>query len=437
MDIITVLQTINTFSAAPSTILFLSVGIILTLKLRFLQIRGIPYFFRVLKKSIHSPQKSNQGSLSSLKALMTAMATTLGMGNVVGPSVAIMMGGPGALFWLLLFPFFGGLLKFVEVVFAFTTRKTMKSGALVGGPAEYLGLISPHLGNWYGLATIFLFTTWSALQSNTLAQILFLEGADPIITGLILASLLALVVFGGVKRIGDVASFLVPIMFVTYVSFAFFVLLQNASILPGIIKLIVSSALSPQATVGGLAGASIVHAMRYGTYRSIFITEAGLGTSSIAHSLAQVERPTDQGLLAMYSITLDAFLSFLSGMLVLITGLWQRSELDSTVIYQAFKKLSPIAGKYALLFGIGLFVITTIIGNTLNGSQSFAALTRGRFIKGYFAVAILGVFFGAIVNVSFLWEFSDVILTFVAIPNVLGILYLVFRRSESLKLPIN
>lgn len=436
MNITKFLIFINHYSALPATIIFLTVGIILTLKTRFLQIRGIPTLLHILKRErLEQEDTSKKGSLSSLKALFTAMATTIGMGNVVGPSVAIMMGGPGALFWILAFQFFGGLIKFVEVSFAISTRVRMSTGRLVGGPSEYLAILAKPLGKWYGFLTIFLFTAWSSLQSNTLGQILALEGVSPWLTGIFISTVLAVIIWGGVKRIGNVASILVPIMFVAYVSFALIILFQNMQHIMPILKSVLMGVFSPQAAISGITSGSILYTMRCGVYRSIFITEAGLGTSSIPHALAEVKRPTDQGILAMYSVVFDAFLSLLSGLIVLITDVWYCGEqLDSTVIYQAFKLQAPFLGQYILLCGIALFVITTIIGNTLNGTQSFAAITNGKFIWLYQLMAVIGVFWGAMSNVPLLWELSDILLTCVAIPNIIGILILALRRAEVISL---
>lgn len=429
--------TFNMLFTIPSTILFFGVAIFLTLRTRFIQFRGLPRFVHLLthgfkRKSEHDAQ-GHVTTISSFHALFTAMASTIGMGNVVGPSVAIMVGGPGALFWLLTYIFFGAASKFTEVTFALATRVETPRG-LIGGPMQYLRLIHPSLALWYTSVMIFLFMSWSSLQANTLASILKQENVSPLLVGLSLSVLVVMVLSGGVKRVGDVASKLVPLMFVLYVLFGFGILFRDPAALLHALKLIVSSVLHPSAALGGFAGASVLTAMQVGIYRSIFITEAGIGTSSIPHAMADTQRPTDQGLLALYSMASDAILSLLSGLMILVTGVWTTGAFRSTLIYEAFKNSAPLYGKYILLISVALFVITTVIGNTFNGAQSFASLTRSRWVKTYVGASALAICAGALLPVQFMWNVMDMLLTLVAIPNVIGLLVLSLSRSKTLEI---
>ena len=224
-SILDLVKTINLFLAVPSTFIFLATGIFLTLKTGFIQIRSLPRFFRILKSGVTENRHETAKTLSSTHALFTAMATTLGMGNIVGPSVAILTGGPGALFWLVVYAFFSSVTKYAEVTFAIRTRERTKDGRIVGGPTEYLRRVTPGLGIWYGALTMLLFPAWNALQANTLAEILHCEGVPHWVTGLGLAILLLIVIFGGVTRVGSVASKLVPLMFILYISFALMILI--------------------------------------------------------------------------------------------------------------------------------------------------------------------------------------------------------------------
>jgi len=307
-SILAFFKTINLALAVPATIIFLATGIFLTIKTRFMQIRGLPRFFKILKGGIKEDKHEKAKTLSSTHALFTAMATTLGMGNIIGPSVAVLTGGPGALFWLVVYAFFGSVTKFTEVTFAIRTRERTKDGRIVGGPTEYLSLVSKWLGFWYGILTMFLFPGWAALQANTLAEILSYEGVPTWTTGFGLAAVLLFVIFGGISRVGSVASKLVPIMFVLYVGFATMILLSNIGLVGIAFKLIISHIFSPCAPVGAFVGATIYMALRSGVYRGIYITEAGIGTSSIPHALADVKRATDQGVLAMFSVAADTVL---------------------------------------------------------------------------------------------------------------------------------
>lgn len=425
---------LNGHLSLPTMMLFLGTAVILTIKTRFLQLRGFSQFWRLVTKGVKKEEEAGVKTISPFHALFTAMATTIGMGNIVGPSMAIGLGGPGALFWLLLYIVFGSATKFTEVTFAVHARTTTEKGDILGGPAQYLKLVSPLLATWYAALTIFLFTGWSSIQVNTLACIWSQEGIPVWLSGFIAVFILLFVVLGGVERIGFVASRIVPLKFLLYVGFALLILAKNPAAVLSAIKLVFSSAFSSQAALGGIAGITMFSAMREGIYKAIFITESGVGTSSIAHSLADVERPVDQGILAMFSSIADLFLCSISGLLTLVTGVWTSGKLSNTLIYEAFKMHSPIAGgQIVLIISILLFVITALIGNTFNGSQSFAAFTNYKYIKVYYFFAAAVAFSGALVSMPLLWNIMDVMLTFIAVPNLIGLLVLAFKYPQIIK----
>lgn len=429
-------RTFNSFFAIPATILFFVVAVFLTFKTGFIQFRGFPRFIRILfgKEDDNAQSvRSSKSTISSYHALFAAMASTIGMGNVVGPSVAIMIGGPGALFWLLIYIFFGSATKFAEVTFAVATRKETPRG-LIGGPMQYLSILSPYLSLWYSVIMIFLFMSWSSLQSNTLAAVLHFESISPLYVGVALASIALFVVTGGAKRVGDVASTLVPLMFVLYVSFALFIILANPAALFAAIKQVLHFAFTRSAGHGAFLGAGVMAAMQHGIYRSIFITEAGLGTSSIPHAMADVKHPVDQGLLALFSMASDALLATLSGLIVLVTGVWQTGIFRSTLIYEAFAVNAPWYGKYVLLISIGLFVVTTVIGNTFNGMQSLSSFASLRWVRAYVRITGLAIFAGALLPVQSMWNIMDVLLTLAAIPNVIGLVVLTLKFPDTLRL---
>ncbi len=351
----------------------------------------------------------------------------------MGPSIAIIAGGPGALFWLLVYIFFGSVTKFVEVTFALETRETLPNGKVVGGPIQYLRVVSTFLSRWYGSVIIFLFVGWCGLQSNTLAQIFAQEGVPEWYVGLILSAIVLTVISGGAKRVGQVASKLVPFMFFFYVLFAVLILFRDLGVLRAALTQVFTSIFVGMAPIGGFLGASVFQAMRHGVYRGIFITEAGLGTSSIPHAVADTKNPTDQGILAMYSTIAEAFLSILSGLLVLVTGVWLHGDFRSTLIYEAFKMNAPVLGQFVLLVSISLFVLTTVIGNSFNGRQSFSSLFGQRWLGVYTSCLLLVIFAGSIMEVHLVWEIMDTLLALIAIPNLIGITLLAFRKPEVLK----
>jgi AGCS family alanine or glycine:cation symporter len=291
------------------------------------------------------------------------------------------------------------------------------------------------LAAWYAGLTIFLFTGWSGIQVNTLASIWAQEGISRWITGLVAVAILLAVVLGGVKRIGFFASRIVPLKFLVYITFVLIILFQHPAALWVSIKLVFSSAFHPPAALGGFAGATLLSCLREGIYKGIFITESGVGTASIAHALSDAKNPVDQGILAMFSGIADMFLCTLSGLLTLVTGVWLSGKLNNTLVYEAFKSYFPVnGGQYILVVAILLFVITALIGNTFNGSQSFASLTGYKYVSAYYFMAALIAFLGALADVPFLWKIMDVVLVLVAIPNLMGIIYLSFSHAHVVKI---
>jgi AGCS family alanine or glycine:cation symporter len=426
----------------PIVIVFFSVGIILTLLTRFAQVRAFPKFLSLITGGLSEEALAKSGlketkdvnSLSSFHALFAAIATTMGMGNIVGPSMAIMVGGPGALFWLLVYIVLGSVIKFAEVTFAVSTRVKTAEGKIIGGPMQYLKEVSPLIAHWYNGAIIVLLMSWSSLQSNTLANILVQEHIPAWFTGLALAVLTFVVLRGGAQRFGTLASALVPVMFVLYITSALFILLRDIDALRSAIMLVFSSITTRAAAVGGFAGASVFQAMRIGVLRGILMTEAGVGTAAIPHSLADTNKPSDQGVLAMCSMVSDAMLSMISGLLALVTGLWMQGEFRSTLVYEVFLMNLPFWGRYILVISVVLFVLTTVIGNSFNGMQSFNVLTRYRWVNGYIATIVAIVFCGALVSAPLVWEIADTIMVFVAIPNLIGLVILAHRHYKVLKI---
>jgi AGCS family alanine or glycine:cation symporter len=436
VDFLSIVNQLNSWLEVPATVTFFAVAIILTIKLRFIQLRSFKRFMRLLTRGVATDQQATytMQTVSPVQALFMAMATTIGIGNVVSPSLAIIVGGPGAMFWLLAYIIFAMVTKYTEVTFALFTRKRDDNGFVLGGPTQYLRLAHPWIANWYGLVTIFLFASWSGCQSSVLAEILQEESIPTWVTGAGLALLVILVCFGGVKRIGALASKLVPVMFVSYVTFSLLILYNNFGALQAAINLVLQHIFTPAAAIGGFAGASVFQAMKSGAYQAAFITEAGVGTSSIPHSVSDAKRPSDQGILAMYSMLADGMLCMISGMLVLVTGVWQgKCEMTGRLIYEVFKDFSPAMGKWVLLFSICLFAITTVVGNGFNGAQSFGSFTHHRGVKFYFIFVAGVVFLSTISPVPAVWQVMSLLLILVVLPNLLSLLYLAWKHPKVLE----
>lgn len=417
----------NHILALPTTILFLGAAVYLTVRFRFKQFTKLGHFFRLI--SGHVAQKSrfdsqgNASTIGSFQALFTAMATAIGTGSVVGPSLAIIIGGPGALFWLVIYLFFGSIVKYVEILLALKTRHVSEDGKIIGGPMQYLAYMSPFLASWYGLFILTVFLGWQTVQSNTLATIFAQEGVSEWIVGAGLCSIVLTVLSGGAQRVGAVASKLVPIMFTLYVGFSLYILLYNPSELFAAIKLVFADVFSPTA----FTVATVITAAHAGIFKGIFISEAGLGTAAIPHALADTTHFQDQAILGMYSTIADITLSILSGLLVLVTGVWNYGEFRSTLIYEAFKLHVPGFGQYMLLLSITLFVVTTVIGNGFNGLQIFSSFTNNRFRSLFVAVVIATIFLGSLMPVPLVWEMMNTFLAFAAFPHLIGLLLLVHR----------
>lgn len=418
----------------PCALLFIATAVVLTIKTRFLQIRGLKKIVAIARESFEQKKDDSKTKLTSMHALLTAMGTTIGMGNMVGPALGIVAGGPGALFWLVAYSFFSSVTKYAEVTLALSNRERTQHGYILGGPMQYLRLVSPFLAAWYAFFSVFLFAVWSGNQANTLAKVFAQEGIQEWVTGLGLAIILLIVLWGGVKRVGYFASKLVPAMFVFYVSFALYILFHDIGALQDAITLVFSHIFTPAAAAGGFLGATIFDAMKNGIYRSIYITEAGIGTSAIPHSLANVEKPQEQGLLALYSMAADTFLCVISGLMVLVTGTWKTGTFSPVIIYDIFRSYSPVFGKFVLLFTISLFVVTTVIGNSFNGSQIFAWFTKHRWLKAYYVFVATIVVIASVAHVPVVWSAADICLTLVAIPNLICVMYLAFKNYNQLKI---
>jgi AGCS family alanine or glycine:cation symporter len=432
MDFLTLFTKINYYLDVPFTLLFLGVGIFLTVYTKFPQLWAFKYFMRLIQRGPIQTERAGK-TINAFHALFAAMATSIGIGNVVGPSLAIVIGGPGALFWLLLYAFFGSVTKLSEVCCALFFRTTMADGSVVGGPAQYLAIIHPWLAHWYGLSTIILFAGWSGIQGKALSEILAQHGIAQWFTGLALAALVFIVLQGGAQRVGALASKAVPFMFTLYVVCGLYILLRDMPALLKALSLVVQHSIQPCAAIGGFMGATIFATIRQGTYKGVFITESGMGTASIMHALSQARRPLDQGILAMYSVAADAFLCLLSGLLVIVSGQWLTGNVSNTLVFEVFKTSLPYVGPVVFFVCIILFITTTAIGNSFNGGQSFASFTNHRWLTAYYVGVCLVIFLSSLAEVPLVWAIMDFVVPFVALPNLIGVVWLALKHREIFK----
>lgn len=435
MNYLTLIAWFNAMTAFPCAVLFLMIAIFITLKMKCIQFWGIKRYASLILHGFEKeqdPVNQSNGSINGFHALFAAMATAIGTGSIVAPSLAIIAGGPGALFWLVIYLFFGSVLKYVEVVLALRTRTMDRANALVGGPMNYLGLIHPWLAAWYGFVMLLLyFFGWQTVQANTLAAIFAQESVHPIVVGVFLSFFLYVILQGGARLVGRVASYLVPIMFLLYIIFAFIILNNYSHLLLETFKLVFTDAFSFKACSGSLCAVGFLQAVQAGVYRGIFISEAGLGTSSISHAVSNVKNPKDQGILALYSTLADILLSIISGLLILITKVWVgQTSLKATLIYEVFKQESPGLGQYMLLISITLFVFTTIMGNGFNGLQIYKYFTNSLYVQWYILLVSGIVCCATLLPVPLVWQIQDVLLTLAIVPHICGLLIIFIRYKN-------
>lgn len=414
------------------------VGIYLTIGLYALPWRKIPVAFLTLwqgRKETHG-----QGDITPFQALMTALSATVGTGNIAGVATAIYYGGPGAVFWMWVIALFGMATKFAEAVLAVSYRETDELGHYVGGPMYY---IKNGLGEkWRWMATAFAFFAMFAafgignmVQSNSVADEINSTFNIPTwITGFVIATLAALVIIGGVKRIAQVAAKLVPFMAIAYVIAALCIVILNIDKLPDAVVLIVKSAFSETAASGGFIGATIWMAIRWGFARGIFSNEAGLGSAPIAHAAAKTNDPIKQGMIAMLGTFIDTIIiCSLTAFVIILTGTWESGLKGVSMSSQAFSTGLYGYGGFVVSFGLILFAFTTILGWSYYGERSAEYLFGAKIIQPYRVFWVAAIFIGAIMKLELVWTFADVLNGLMALPNLIALLLLspvVFSKTR-------
>ena len=410
--------------------IFLIVGIFLSILIGFPQLRKGRRFLEII--SSKQMNTSTKNTISPLQALLTAMSTSLGSGSIAGVPLAIVIGGPGALFWIVVYAFFGSVTKFAEVAFAIKYRTRAEDRSIIGGPTSYLWHVHPFLAYWYGALALILSAGWSALQTKALSEVFFRLGVSEYITGAVTSLFIFYMLIGGAKRIGRLSSYLVPVMCTSYLLACLFILLQDIPLLGEMFMLVMSKAFTATATTGGFLGATIFTAMRQGIFKSAYVTEAGVGTAAFPHALADTESATDQGILAMYSVAIDTFFCLISGFVVLVTGVWTSGAACNSLIFDAFDLGLPTIGPAILIFSLILFVTGTAVGNSFNGSKSFGFFTGNKYLIWYYIFVVTMMFLGSIAHTLTLWAIMDLILPLTALPNLIGIIYLALHHRKEL-----
>lgn len=410
-------------------------SIILSFKIRFAQIRMIPQMISLLVQSFFKRRDASEGhTIQPHKALLTAMSTTIGIGNISGPIIAMGLGGPGALMGFILATIFGCATTFVEVSLALAYRKKMSDGSIQGGPMQYLkdGL-HPFLATLYAYSGFILLVAWSSAQSNTLALVLEPYGIARSITGIFLAVSMVFILVGGIKRLGELNEKLVPLMFVVYCTAAFWIVIANFDKIGSAIQLVMSSFFTWQTAAGATAGLGFMQALRHGLARALQANEAGVGTATFPHSMAETQDPIRQGILAMVSVYSNGFICLLTGLMVLVSGVWGDPSVstDITMLSKIMEVHFGSMGPLILAICAFLFAYGTILGNAYNGSQCFLYVTKNRWLYFYYFMASFSVFLGTIFGVKFVWTMIDFFILPVAVPHMIGITLLALKRDRS------
>lgn len=420
-----VLNSLSGFIWGPFTlVLLLGVGIYLSLGLKLMPWRQLSNAFKHL---IIGRSSQGDGDIPPFQALMTAMSATVGTGNIAGVATAIFIGGPGAIFWMWITALFGMATKYAEAVLAVKYRETDDDGRFVGGPMYYIKNGLGKKWHWLGFlfalfGTIAAFGIGNMVQSNSVADALHSNFAvDTNLTGIVIAGLAALVILGGIKRIGTVASKLVPIMAIFYIVGSLIIIFANITEVPAALAIIVDSAFNGHAAVGGFTGATIMMAIQFGIARGIFSNEAGLGSAPIAHAAAQTNNPVRQGMVGMLGTFIDTIIiCTMTALVIIISGAWTSGETGASLSSLAYASSIPL-GEYVITFGLVIFAFTTILGWSYYGERCAEFIFGTKIILPYRLLWIAAVFIGASQKVNLIWILADVMNGFMAIPNLIAL----------------
>ena len=412
--------------------LLLLTGFYLTIILRGLQFRELwhsLYIALVVRREVGA-----EGDISHFQALMTALAATVGTGNIVGVATAIALGGPGAMFWMWMTGLVGMATKYSEALLSVKYRVTDPSGEQAGGPMYYLrdGIRWKPLGKTLGFlfalfASVAAFGIGNMVQSNSVAEALTTSFAIPKwVTGLVIAILSGLVLLGGIKSIGKFTSFFVPVMIVGYMLGAGVIIVLNWRGVPEAFRLIFVNAFSPTAAVGGFAGATMLAGIRYGVARGIFSNESGLGSAGIAAAAAQTREPARQALVSMTQTFIDTIVvCTFTGVVIISTGAWTTGLNGAELTQAAFRHGLPGNwGGAIVAVALAMFAYSTILGWSYYGEKATEFLFGEWSNLPYRIIFVIASFFGAIYTLDFVWTLSDVMNGLMALPNLIGLLLL-------------
>ena len=427
------LQAASSFIWGPYLLipLLLLTGFYLTIRLRGLQFRELP-------RSLHMAlvvrsEKGAEGDISHFQALMTALAATVGTGNIVGVATAIGAGGPGALFWMWMTGLVGMATKYSEALLSVRYRVTDEDGQHSGGPMYYLrdGIRWKPLGAVLGFlfavfASVAAFGIGNMVQSNSVAAALQDSFSIPMwISGLVIALATGAVILGGIRSIGKFTGLFVPTMIIAYMIGAGLILILNLGKIPAAFGAVFEGAFSGTAAVGGFAGAAVAQAIRFGVARGIFSNESGLGSAGIAAAAAQTTEPARQALVSMTQTFIDTIVvCTMTGLAIIVTGVWETGVTGAPMTQAAFRHALGDLGGIVVAVSLSMFAFSTILGWSYYGEKSVGFLLGSRAVRPYRVLFVVAAFFGTIRSLDFVWTLSDVMNGLMALPNLIGLLLL-------------
>jgi AGCS family alanine or glycine:cation symporter len=409
-------------------ILLVGIGLFFTWRLRGMQFRYLAYS---LKLAFTRQDEKAEGDISQFQALMTALAATIGIGSIAGVATAIVAGGFGAVFWMWVIALIGMVTKFAEAILAVKYRAVDEKGRMSGGPMHYIakGLGWKWLGGLFAVfCTLSAFAGGNLIQSNSIAAaVQDLVHLPPIWTGIILASVTSIVLLGGIKSIGKISSYLVPVMALMYIVGGLVILVLHCDRIPESLMTIVKTAFTGQAAFGGFLGASVMAAIQLGVARGVSSNEAGLGSAPIAAAAAKTDVPGRQALISMSGVFLSSLVvCTITALVIAVTGVLGMTDSEgkalngALLVMQAFRSVIP-GGDIIVTVGLVLFGYTTIVGWAYYGEKSIEFLAGEKILAGFRTLFCLCVFLGAVMSFELVWPLADIMNGLMALPNLIGL----------------
>ncbi|HZB24662.1 MAG TPA: sodium:alanine symporter family protein [Vicinamibacterales bacterium] len=421
-------RTINSLVwGGPMIALLMGTGLLLTLLTGFVQFRRLAYSLREVLGKMFT-RGAGTGSVTPFQAVATALASTVGVGNIAGVATAIFLGGPGALFWLWISGVLGMCTKYAEIVVALHYREPDESGTMRGGAMYVLrkGLRVGWLGTIFALLTsLAAFGIGNMVQANSVAESLDASfGISPAVTGVVLVILTAAVIIGGIKRIGEFTSVLVPFMALVYLGGGLVVLVRYAAEIPRAFALVFDGAFSGTAAAGGFAGGTVMMALRYGVARGLFSNEAGLGSAPMVHAAAQTDHPVRQGMYGIFEVFVDTLLiCTTTGLVILVTDSWTSGLTGAALAGHAFERGLPgVWGDIIVTSGILLFSYSTLVGWSYYGETGIVYLLGARAEVPYRLLWLVFIYLGATGSLHVIWDIADTLNGLMALPNLVAVL---------------